>query len=73
MEAPNSIYTEEPKRYYWIMYMDNEKTVAEDVTDKHPFQHIDELNGQVAGEYYCLINWKKIEVEEYIMWNELNN
>lgn len=59
------------QKYWWILYMMNDKTIAEDVIDKHPFLYIDGLNNLIAGEYYGLVNWKTITVDEYNLWQTI--
>lgn len=56
-------------KYYWIIYLQNDRTLAEDVSDKHPFVFIEELNNLIAGEWYALLNWKEITKEEYNIYN----
>lgn len=66
----------EPLKYYWVLY--SEKTHPYTAcTSMHPFQFIHELNTRcneiLAETYYHLENWKLITVEEYNLYQELNN
>lgn len=61
----------EPKRYWWVYSfkkVDNilEQEEVEEVSDKHPFLYCRDNNRQ-------LVTWQSISVEEYNLFNELNN
>lgn len=73
----------EPKRYWWVVYKgrDGQLQVC---TDIHPFlwikQEQDRINNRPVhsafhrAQYtYTLVDWKIISVEEYNLFNDLNN
>lgn len=61
----NYVYTDSTKKYWWVQYYANSKTVKETVCDIHPFILVNAANGQMG-------QWCSITVEEYNIWNELN-
>jgi len=64
-------------RYYWIQYNEvifNTPYYREICTDLHPFTFIKEIKkNKDYRRYYELQNWKSIDVEEYNLYNQLNN
>lgn len=59
----------EPKKYWWMQYSiikDGELAgEGQEVTDTHPFAAMKTI--------YLLRSWQLISVEEYNLWNDLNN
>lgn len=71
----------EPKKYWWMsiqwLHRNNPGShYIQQVVDEHPFIHMKGRNTEevrLTGSYYELRNWKLISVEEYNLWNDLNN
>lgn len=67
----------EPKRYWWIQYTeieyDDNECHIEQVTDIHPFIHMDIMRKETESSIYILNTWKLISAEEYELFNTLNN
>lgn len=64
-------------KYYWVSYK-HDSYDKQLCTDIHPFQFIDSLQRLKPIHYgsvtsYRLVDWKLIDVEEYILWEKLNN
>ena len=67
----NMFDTMEPKRYWWMLsYSKVEDRYWEEVTPQHPFNTIRLANDDRKWQ---LVSWQIISVEEYNLWNELNN
>lgn len=70
----------EPKRYWWMsatMWNDQKRIriiTLNTVVEVHPFSTLKSLQKAAAkGDHWELNSWQLISVEEYNLWQELNN
>lgn len=56
-------------KYYWALWLNNRGTVLQKVSEHHPFNEIDSMNGRDGG-MWVLLNYKEITKEEYEIFSK---
>lgn len=65
------------QKYWWLSYQDTNPLGSKSMEDRcstvHPFIYIANMQEYNPHSQYSLISWRSISVEEFNLFNELND